>query len=80
MALIPTSRPKTQIIVIGTWALDLLWFPLFLEAGSPWDGIAAIGFLCSSMVGVIAQDVYRKRKAAGLHDDLPPLPWSKQIW
>ena len=80
MALISIGRPKTQIIVIGTWALDLLWIPLFLETGAPWDSIAAIGFLCSSMVGVIVQDVYRKRKAAGLYDDLTALPWSKQIW
>ena len=78
--MIPISQPKTKIVVIGTWALDLLWLPLFLEGKPPFDIIAAIGFLCSSMVGVIAQDVYRKRKAAGLYDNLIPLPWSKQIW
>jgi hypothetical protein len=66
--------------MIGAWALDLFWVPLFLGGESPVDTIAAIGFLCSSAVGVIAQDVYRRRKAAGVYDAVTPLPWSKQVW
>jgi hypothetical protein len=70
MGLRESQRETCEPIVIGKWATDLLWIPLFLETGAPWDSIAAVGFLCSSMVGVIAQDVHRKRKAAGLYDDL----------
>jgi hypothetical protein len=66
--------------MIGAWALDLLWVPLFLGGKSPVDTIAAVGFLCSTVVCVITQDVYRRRKAAGLYSTLTPLPWSKQIW
>lgn len=66
--------------MMGAWALDLLWLPLFLGGKSPVDIIAAIGCLCSTVVGVIAQSVYHRRKAAGLYEDLTPLPWSKQIW
>jgi hypothetical protein len=67
--------------MMGAWALDLLWAPLFLGGKPPVDIIAAIGFLCSTVVCVIAQGVCRRRKAAGgLYEDLTPLPWNKQIW
>jgi hypothetical protein len=74
------DRPKSRIVMIGAWALDLLWAPLFLGGKSPVDIIAAIGFLCSTVVCVIAQGVYQGRKAAGPYEDLSPLPWRKQIW
>jgi hypothetical protein len=54
--------------------------PLFIGGRSPVDIIAAFGFLCLTVVCVIAQGVYQRRKAAGLHEDLTPLPWKKQIW
>lgn len=38
--------------MIGAWALDLLWVPLFLGGKSPVDTIAAVGFLCSTVVCV----------------------------
>jgi hypothetical protein len=74
------ARPKTRILAISTWALDLLWIPMFLGGRPPFDHIAAVGFLCTSLVGVIAHSVYHRRKAAGLYNDLTPLPWNKQAW
>jgi hypothetical protein len=48
--------------MIGAWALELLRVPLFLGGKSPVDTIAAVGFLCSTVVCVITQDVYRRRE------------------
>jgi len=74
------TSPKTRILAISTWALDLLWAPLFLGGTPPLEDIAATGFLCSSLVCVIAYSTYRRRKAAGLYNKLTPRPWSEQMW
>lgn len=37
------SRPKTQIVMVGAWGLDLLWAPLFIWGKPPLSAIAIIG-------------------------------------
>lgn len=80
MSFLVIARPKTRILAISTWALDLLWIPMFLGGSPPFKDIAAIGFVCSSLVGVIAHSVFQRRKAAGLYQDLTPRLWNEQTW